>query len=124
MIRMNKDLINQIKYNPNNSNNNNLNNLSIYMNNNNFSNDIKIQERSIIITFTFSLNNYGKKVFIETNQNDKFSDVINQLEKKYVWLQYLKLIKRYYSNGTQIINKDLTLFQLGISDDSNINIEV
>ena len=109
----------------NNTNNNNFNtsynpiniNLSfnLYQSNNN------IQDNSI--TIYFLLKNANKNIFIDVNKNDKFSNVITELEEKYNWLQNSKS-KKFYLNDIEITNFDLAVNNLGIENNTTISIEI
>ena len=82
-----------------------------------------IKEKSeIIISLTFTFEKDGKQISIGVNDNDRFQNVINELEEKYVWLQSIKN-KTYYFKGKQINNFTANIKELKIVDNSNIVIK-
>ncbi len=115
--------------NQNNMNNfNNFNNMNIMNNNNNLGQNNLVnnnynapKEKIIMVIFTFE--KYGKQVFIDINENEKFINMIKELEEKYSWIQSLKG-KKYFLNEKEIKNKDLSLKNLGIYDNSEIIIKI
>ena len=73
------------------------------------------------ITVFFNFPKYNKKIFLYSKLNEKFSKVIADLKEKYEWLQHLKNLK--FSLGNKILDKNKTLAENGIQDNSEINIE-
>ena len=67
---------------------------------------------------TFFLN--GKRLCIESNQNEEFQAIISKLEKKYNWVKGID--KKAYLYNNREINIQCTLRQLNIPDNSNIYI--
>ena len=72
------------------------------------------------ITIYFNFPKFGKKIYIDTEPDEKFSNVISELKEKYNWLKGLKNLKFYLGNKLLELNK--TLNENGIKDNSDINI--
>ena len=49
--------------------------------------------------------------------------MIKQIENKYSWLKLIDK-KAFILNGEEIINKEISLKELGLNDDSNIIIQI
>ena len=73
-----------------------------------------------LITIFFNFDRHKKKIYIEIDKNEKFSNAIEELKEKYEWLNNLKNLK-YYFNGKPLDNNK-TLIQNGLQDNSEINI--
>ena len=84
-------------------------------------NNTLLNIKTIFLTFTFE--KYNKQIFIDVKGNEKFGDVINQLEEKYSWFKNVKN-KFYYFKGKAIDNYNLSLDQLEIGDNSDITIKI
>ena len=114
-IKMNNFLCN----NMNMINNLNINNMNFNMNNfNNKNNNIPLlKSKNIFLTFILN----GKQIFIESNENEIFKDIISKLEKKYNWVKSINK-KAYFYNNKEITMQNLTLKQLNIPDNSIIYI--
>ena len=122
----NFNMINAFNTNNNQYNNNsnfsscsNMNN-NLFVNNTRNNNNSKVN--SIFITFTYEPQ--YKQVFIDSKDNDKFSDVISLLEKKYNWIG--KIPNKYYFFENKEIQKNqmnIIIRDLGIKDNSNIIIK-
>ena len=87
----------------NNNNNDNIciNNFDSMNDKNNENNKLtdnnnKTKENFICIIFSFE--KYDKHIFIDTSENKKFSEVIELLEEKYVWLKHIKEKSYIYKN--------------------------
>ena len=123
MNNYDKMINNTINMNNNNSNNymsnaqmnSNMNNNN-YMNNNN---NMELNEKNGQITIYFKLKN-GKEIFLDTNDNYYFKDVIGQLFRKYNWIQNIEIIDFIFNEKRVKINK--TLKELGIKNNSRIKI--
>ena len=135
--------MNNFKFNFNQNMNNNMNfnifNNQSNTNNNNFinqgnntNNTIKnqalikndnLQGKMIFITFTYKENN--KQIFLDTNENEIFENIIIQLKEKYLWLKDLKNLAYYFNNKKLSKNDYKTSAKnLGLKDNSNIIIEI
>ena len=117
-------------YNNNMNNNINMNNMN-FMNNNIMSHNInniynigdntQLNNKNIFLTFTFE--KFNKQIFIDVNGNEKFFEVIKQLEEKYFWFKKANKSSFYYK-GKIINNYNLTINQLGIGNNSDITIKI
>ena len=121
MNNMNKMRIN----NMNNIGMNNMpnNNFQMEKNNGNKGNnstDVK-NPNTIFLTFTFE--EYKKQIFYDVDANERFQNVINELEEKYDWLKSIKNRSFFYQNKP-ITNFNLSFKELNIGDNSNIIIKI
>ena len=71
------------------------------------------------ITLYFNFKN-DKQIYIDVNKNLKFSEVVNQLKEKYVWLNDIKIVS-FIFEGKQI-NFNKSCEENGIDDASKIYI--
>ena len=124
--------LNNINYINNNNmyNNNNYMNSNKSMNNNNdhtnnyqinnMNNNMKLNENNGQITIYFKLHN-GKEIYLDTNENYYFGDVIQQLFRQNDWLQKeIKIIDFVFNEKSVRLNH--TLNQIGIKHKSIIKI--
>ena len=106
----------------NNMNNMNNKNFQMMSNNGIMDNETtNFNKQSIFLTFTFE--EYNEQIFIDVNENEKFQNLINEIEGRYNWLKSIK-DKNYFYQNKQIVNFDLSIKELNIVDNSNINILV
>ena len=116
MNLMNNNFVNM---NINNINFNNNFNFNMYNNNNN---NINLNQNnylgSILLNFTFK--EYKKQIYLDINENELFSNAINQLEDKYQWLRKIKG-KKYYIHQHEI-DQNKTIKENGLVNNSNISI--
>ena len=98
-------------------NNFNINNQNetIYSKKNIFDN--KNNENEINLIFKL---NIKKELYLEIKKNIKFNEVICKLNNKYLWLKNIKNI--YFNFGGKIIDNNKTLQELGLTNNSIIEI--
>ena len=99
------------------------NNFQMEKNNGNKGNnstDVK-KPNSIFLTFTFEA--YKKQIFYDVDANERFQNVINELEEKYDWFKSIKNRSFFYQNKP-ITNFNLSFKELNIGDNSNIIIKI
>ena len=137
------EFYNKYKMNNNNINNNNILNNSMNLMNNNFSNmNINNINQNFNNNFNFNNNNinlnqnehfenislhfifkeYKKEIYLDINENELFSNAINQLEDKYQWLKRIKG-KKYFFHKNEI-KQNKTIKENGLENNSNISIKV
>ena len=106
-----------------NINNNNIN--SNFNNNFNFdNNNIKLNQNDHLknISLRFIFKEYKKEIYLDIDENELFSNAINQLEDKYQWLRRIKG-KKYFFHKNEI-NQNKTIKENGLLNNSNISIKI
>ena len=73
-----------------------------------------------MITIYFNFPKFDKKIYIDSESNEKFFKVISELKDKYDWLKNLKNLKFYL--GNRLLEENKTLAENGIKDNSEIDI--
>ena len=123
---MDNNNINSMNNNNMNSiNNNNMifknNNMNDNFNNNNIIDNVNNQndKNNFLLYFRFKKN--GKEIFIDTNENETFSNIVVQIKMKYDWtIQMINDNNLYYNNKK--INPKKSPKQLKIPEESRIMI--
>jgi len=122
---------NKIFNNNMNSINNNFSNMNINNINSNFNNNFNFNNNNINynqndnlenIHLNFIFKEYKKKIYLDINENELFSNTINQLEDKYQWLRRING-KQYFFHKNQIA-QNKTIKEIGLVNNSNISIKV
>ena len=107
------------------ANSNNMNNKMMNNNNPNFinNNENKIpknnEEDSLQITLYFRFKN-GKELYLDTLLSYHFDQVIKELKDKYAWLN--NIVIKCFSFKEKIIDDKKTLKEIGLNDNSIINV--
>ena len=120
---MNNNINNNINNNMINNMNNNINNNMNYNMNNNINDDLILNtendQNKFILYFRFKKN--GKEIFIDTNENDTFSNIVVQIKMKYNWaIEMIDDNNLYYNKKN--INPKKTPKELKIPEEARIMI--
>ena len=120
---MNNNINNNINNNMINNMNNNINNNMNDNMNNNINNDLILNtendQNKFILYFRFKKN--GKEIFIDTNENDTFSNIVVQIKMKYNWaIEMIDDNNLYYNKKN--INPKKTPKELKIPEEARIMI--
>ena len=111
---------NNMNYNINNNTNNNTNN-SLQKNNLTITLNDEKSDNSNIICLKFNFQKFNKELYLDIDQNEKFSKAIENLEDKYRWLKQLDNLQFLYDN--KLLRKDKTVRNNGLKDLCIIDID-
>ena len=110
IFNINNNIINNYNSGNNNQNNNDIQNMN---NQNNYGNQniINNEENDKEIALIFELSESGKVLYLDTKESFSFKNIIEELEKKYLWLKDVE-ISDYIFNRKIISVKEFGLIMI------------